>query len=184
MNLDEIKAHYKIKRMGLTDKIESFDCGDADLNDFIVNDATKYHEAKLAVTYVMFDENTNETVAFFSLANDRVSLSDFQNRTDFNRFRKHRFTNEKRIKSYPATKICRLGVSLSLQEQHLGRAILLFIKTYFTKDNKTGCRFLTVDAYSDAVPFYYRNGFVALNDDDKDEKTRLLYFDLNDIDAE
>ena len=48
-------------------------------------------------------------------------------------------------------------------------------------NNKTGCRFLTVDAYKAAVPFYEKNGFVPLNDDDIDAPTRLLYFDLKDI---
>ena len=41
--------------------------------------------------------------------------------------------------------------------------------------------FLTVDAYAAAVPFYMKNGFVPLNDEDVDSATRLLYFDLNDI---
>lgn len=66
----------------------------------------------------------------------------------------------------------------------VGSFLLDFIKRYFTVDNKTGCRFLTVDAYAVAVPFYLRNGFVPLNDDDIDDSTRLLYFDLNDLDEE
>lgn len=52
---------------------------------------------------------------------------------------------------------------------------------YFLLDNKTGCRFITVDAYAAAVPFYLKNGFVPLNDDDLNDPTRLLYFDLNDV---
>lgn len=51
-------------------------------------------------------------------------------------------------------------------------------------DNKTGCRFITVDAYAAAIPFYLRNGFVPLNDEDIDDLTRLLYFDLNDLDED
>jgi len=58
--------------------------------------------------------------AFFSLANDRVSLSDFENKTEFNRFRRRRFVNEKRITSYPATKLCRLGVNLSAKGAGIG----------------------------------------------------------------
>lgn len=46
---------------------------------------------------------------------------------------------------------------------------------------KSGCRFITVDAYAAAIPFYVKNEFVALTDEDKDSTTRLLYFDLNDI---
>ena len=34
------------------------------------------------------------------------------------------------------------------------------------------------------IPFYLRNGFVPLNDEDADEPTRLLYFDLNDLDED
>ena len=56
-----------------------------------------------------------------------------------------------------------------------------FIKTYFINNNKSGCRFLTVDAYTDAIPFYTKNGFIPLNEDDVRDKTRLLYFDLNDV---
>lgn len=48
-------------------------------------------------------------------------------------------------------------------------------------DNKTGCRFLTVDAYADAIPFYLKNGFIPLNEDDVGQATRLLFFDLSDI---
>ena len=57
-----------------------------------------------------------------------------------------------------------------------------FIKQHFTVNNKTGCWFLTVDAYAAAVPFYLRNGFIPLNEDDINDPTRLLYFDLNDLD--
>lgn len=48
-------------------------------------------------------------------------------------------------------------------------------------DNKIGCRFLTVDAYADAIPFYIKNGFVPLNEEDAGAVTRLLYFDLATI---
>ena len=54
----------------------------------------------------------------------------------------------------------------------------LFLFRRFVADNKTGCRFLTVDAYADAVPFYLKNGFMPLNDDDLYDATRLLFFDL------
>ena len=119
--------------------------------------------------------------AYFSLANDKVSLNDFESKTEFNRFRKHRFVNEKRLKSYPAVKICRLGVDLSMKGQSVGTFLLNFIKSYFVIDNKTGCRFLTVDAYAEAVPFYLKNGFIPLNEEDADADTRLLYFDLATI---
>ncbi|MCD8184166.1 MAG: GNAT family N-acetyltransferase [Bacteroides sp.] len=63
----------------------------------------------------------------------------------------------------------------------IGSFLLDFVKSYFIEDNKTGCRFVTVDAYANAVPFYLKNGFTPLTDNDQDDPTRLLYFDLGDI---
>ncbi|WP_260458280.1 GNAT family N-acetyltransferase [Bacteroides salyersiae] len=63
----------------------------------------------------------------------------------------------------------------------MGTFLLAFIQSYFAINNKTGCRFLTVDAYADAVPFYQKNGFEPLTPDDENSPTRLLYFNLNDI---
>ena len=89
----------QIRRLEEEEKIESFCCGDADLDDFIVNEAPYYRDALLAVSYVM--EENGKPIAYFSLANDRVSIQDFDTNTEFNRFRRTRFVNEKRIKCHP-----------------------------------------------------------------------------------
>ncbi len=146
-----------VRRLKTNETVKTFDCGDDDLNDFILNESVAYRKALLAVSYVMASKtDADKVVGYFSLANDRVSLSDFASKTEFNRFRKQRFVNEKRLKSYPAAKICRLGVDVSMKGKTLGSTLLNFIKSYFVVDNKTGCRFLTVDAYADAVPFYLK----------------------------
>ena len=36
---------YQIRRLQQEEKIKSFDCGDADLNDFIINEAHHYRNA-------------------------------------------------------------------------------------------------------------------------------------------
>lgn len=180
-NRDYLMSVYNIRRLKKRESIESFDCGDADLNDFILKESPFYRQALLAVSYVVENKYNYATSAYFSLANDKVALNDFESKTEFNRFRKHRFVNEKRLKSYPAVKICRLGVDLSMKGQYMGTFLLNFIKSYFVIDNKTGCRFLTVDAYAGAVPFYLKNGFIPLNDENADADARLLYFDLATI---
>ena len=48
----------------------------------------------------------------------------------------------------------------------------------YRKDNKAGCRFITVDAYAAALDFYFKQGFVPLSKSDEGADTRLLYFDL------
>lgn len=171
---------YSVRRLDKFEIVESFDCGDADLNDFILNESPLYRKEFIAVSYVATNDEKG-IIGYFSLANDRVSLSDFEDKTAFNRFRRHRFVNEKRLKSYPAVKICRLGIDKSAKGYGLGSELLLFIKSYFIENNKTGCRFITVDAYAAAVPFYIKNGFAPLTEDDANDATRLLYFDLKDI---
>ena len=131
----EFTERYTIHRMVEQEFVTTFNCGDEDLNGFILTDAPLYRKEKLAVTYTVFEKsNRDNVIAFFSLSNDRISISDFDNKTRYNRFSR-RFNNHKRLKSYPA-----------------------------------------------AIPFYLRNGFVPLNEEDADEPTRLLYFDLNDLD--
>ena len=181
--IDEtLRKKLIIERLAVNDRIESFDCGDADLNDFILNEATFFQKEKLSVSYLLKSRtDIKNTIAFFSLANDKISITDFENKTRYNRFSK-RFGNTKRLKSYPAVKIGRIGVSQNMKGKNIGTFIMNYIKTYFILDNKTGCRFLTVDAYADVVPFYLKNGFIHLNDDDIKDKTRLLYFDLDDVD--
>ena len=56
--------------------VAAFDCGDEDLNGFILTDAPLYRKEKLAVTYTVFEKsNHNHIVAFFSLSNDRIAFA-------------------------------------------------------------------------------------------------------------
>lgn len=92
---EAFKQLYKVKRLESTDKIESFDCGDNDLNDFILNQSSLFRTEKLAVSYVLKDKNNpQDIVAFFSLSNDKISISDFDDKTKYNRFSR-RFNNRK-----------------------------------------------------------------------------------------
>ena len=172
-------SDYEVRKLLENETIKSFDCGDEDLNDFIMNRADDYHKAMLSVTYVFEHKASGKIIGYFSLANDKISIDDFGNNTEFNRFRKKRFTNEKRIRSYPSVKICRLGIDNDFRGFGVGTKLINFIKLFYSKDNKAGCRFLTVDAYHNAVTFYERNMFQILRDDDR--KTHLLYYDLNEM---
>lgn len=72
---------------------------------------------------------------------------DTEERSLWNRINR-RISNNKRRKTYPSVKIGRLAVSKDYDNKGIGRAILDFIKHAFTNGNRTGCRFITVDAYA------------------------------------
>lgn len=162
-----------------------FDCGDSDLNDFLVSDAKAYQEKLLSVTYLI--ESAGKTVLYFTLSNDKITS--LENTNSFWRKIKSLFPHSKHRKDYPAVKIGRLAVDQSFQRSGAGwgSMILGYIKHWMLTDNKTGCRFITVDAYRDAVPFYQSNGFKFMGSSEKDrydkgkDHTIAMYYDLLEI---
>lgn len=104
INSESVRYH----RLATEDIVSEFDCGDEDLNDFIRTDASLYNQARLATSYILEDTQSGKIMAYFSLAHDRISLTDFPNNSAYNRFRRQFFARGKMFKSYPALKICRL----------------------------------------------------------------------------
>ncbi|MDE6496404.1 MAG: GNAT family N-acetyltransferase, partial [Duncaniella sp.] len=60
MTLNEITQLYQIRRLAKEEVVRSFDCGDEDLNDFILNESVRYRQARLAVSYVIEIKGTND----------------------------------------------------------------------------------------------------------------------------
>ena len=163
-------------RLSVDYQIKSFDCQDADLNEFLLKDATKYLQQLLAVSYVIEDEIN--TIAFFSLLNDKISILDSESKSQWRKLIRDKLPHRKHFSSYPAVKIGRFGVSLNYKGQGWGTMILDYLKELFISNNRTGCRYITVDAYKESLPFYEKNGFLYLTSLDKNSDTRLMYFDL------
>ena len=172
------KEKIQLRRLDGSDLVKGFDCGDSDLNEFIMNDAPLYFRARLATSYLLEDSENGETIGFFSLAHDRISLTDFPSNSSYNRFRKKFFVQGKMFKSYPAIKICRLATDKRYRGEGFGTMLVNTIIGSYRSNNKAGCRFVTVDAYAEALPFYYKLGFVPLSKEDERSETRMLYFDL------
>lgn len=147
------------------------------MDEFFLNDCRSYMQQLLAVTYTF--ESKNETAAFFSVLNDKIINKDSRGKTITNKIIR-KIPNKKRRPTYPAVKIGRLAVNTKYQKNKLGTGILDFIKVFFTKANKPGCRFITVDAYNceEVISFYKKSGFDFLTSEDKNDETRLMYFDL------
>ncbi len=157
-------------------EIKSFDCGDQDLNEFLYEDARFYNEQFLAHTYILEEES--ETVAYFSILNDKISQTDLD-KSLWRKLRKN-IPHEKHYDSYPAVKIGRFAVSLKYAGRNIGSDILDFIKRKLADNNEySASRFLTVDAYRAALPFYEKNGFMPLLKEPPAELPTIpLYYDL------
>lgn len=169
-----------IVRLSLDYELKPFNCSDADLKGFLIDDARNFARELLTVTYLL--ENDEEIIAYYSLINDKISINEIPEnfKTSWNKINR-RFKNCKRMKSYPAVKIARLAVSDNFKNQGIGHQILDSLKYLFIDNNRTGCRFITVDAYRSALTFYEKNDFKYLIQNDNGDPTRLMFFDLKSI---
>lgn len=120
ITLGEFQDNFKYEILKPTDCVKTFQCGDEDLDNFITKESADYTKSLLSVTYIVTNKSKNKVVAYFSLAADKLSVNDFASNSEFNRFRKRRFVHEKRLRSYPAVKLCRLGVDISMKGTGLG----------------------------------------------------------------
>lgn len=74
----QFQHDYKVCRLKENVKIDAFCCGDEDLDDFILNESSFYTKALISVTYIVLDKRQdNKIVAYFSLANDKLSVNGF-----------------------------------------------------------------------------------------------------------
>lgn len=170
------------------EEIEGFTCGDQDLDEFFTNDCFAYTKELLGKTYCFkTDENPRKVVCAFTLANVGIRVNDLPNARK--KKIEENIPHVKTLKDYPTVLVARLGVSKEYRSLHIGSDILSYIKLWFLEPyNKTGCRFVIVDAYNDptTIGFYKHNGFKT----EQQEKcyrqlklgaalnTRLMYYDL------
>ncbi len=172
--------------------LEGFCCGDKDLDEFFTNDCFAYAKQLLGKTYFYTLKSDSKTVVCaFTLANAGIRVSDLPNAR--RKKIEANIPHVKSLKDYPAVLVARLGVSEKYRSKHIGSDALEYIKYWFLDPyNKTGCRYVLVDAYNSVstMTFYENNGFSSVFSSEKQEKeyrhideetplnTRLMYFDL------
>ncbi|GHT10006.1 N-acetyltransferase [Bacteroidia bacterium] len=180
--IDFAGGNLQLIRLEEDTPISSFDCGDMDLNDFLLNDAKNYLKSMLAVTYLYTFEG--KIVAYFCLSYDgltRTAILTEEEKALWNKVGR-KIPNNKRRKTYPSVKIGRLAVAKKYAGYGIGRRIIDTVTMmYLTKQHHAACRFITVDAYRIALSFYEKAGFRYLTTKDTDEDTRAMYFDLKAI---
>lgn len=169
-----------------------FSCGNKDLDSFFVNDAVRYSQQLMGKTYAFVDaQSLKDIVCAFTVSNASIFTNYLPNA------RKKQIGKnlpwEKRDLIYPAVLIGRHGVNSVYKKRHIGSELLDYIKQWFVDpDNKTGCRYLVVDAYNQPIPlaFYEANRFKYMFSSEQQEctyrnidsaeklLTRMMYFDL------
>lgn len=181
-----------LRELKVQSDLAGFSCGDKDLDDFFSNDCIAFANQLLGKTYYYSLKSDPATVVCaFTLANAGIRVSDLPNARR-KKIEAH-IPHVKALKDYPAVLVARLGVSSDFHSRHVGSDALRHIRYWFLEpNNKTGCRYVLVDAYNnaDTLTFYEHNGFQTVFSTEEQEKayrhieadvrlnTRLMYYDL------
>lgn len=168
----------RLVRLTPDTELVGFDCGDDDLNSFLVEDAKNFLDKRIATSYLLVDGDN--IVAYFCLLNDKISRQDVTN-SQWTKI-KGAFPDRKQFGSYPAIKIGRFAVSSKYRGRNIGTDLMNLLKDMLNNNpNYSAFRFLTVDAYISAINFYLKNNFKPLSEKIQNGHTRLLFFDMLEL---
>lgn len=184
----------------LQQSCKPFKCGNSDLDEFFSADYLLYGNKLLGKTYVFrLKEQPDSIIAAFTISNDSIRIKQLAPE-DKVKIEYITENGDKNLRRYPGVLVGRLGTNIEFAKQGYGTAVMDFIKAWFRSDeNKTGCRFIIVDAINTpgVLHYYQKNDFKFLYGSEINEAkalgvnvkklgssplhTRLMYFDLIDI---
>lgn len=165
-----------------------------DISEFFHVDYLHYRSQLLSKSYCFYTvEEPHRIACAFAIANASINIS--LTAKNIQRKVNKSIPFEKRRPQYPAVLVGRLAVFDGFEGQRLGYQLMDFIKAWFVDPlNKTGCRFLVVDAvnHPKVIDYYRNNKFEFLFDSVDSEReavhpmldegiplnTRFMYFDL------
>lgn len=146
-----------IRRLEESDEVDSFDCGDEPLNNYLKRHAwTNQEKIAIGVTYVAVDGSAPGAVlGYFTLATSSVPRDRLPS---------------KYVRGLPPYDLslillARLAVDRRFSGKGLGHALLSeALRITVRVAEEVGCRCIVTDAYPDKVGWYERYGFIPLDE--------------------
>lgn len=138
---------------------KDFDCGDADLNAFLIEEALPYQKYGLTYTYLVFKKEISPSnlIGFYSLSSDSLKLEGVA-LTDLG------LPFNAPLSFFPAVKLTKLAVGTPNQSKGFGaHFIKLIIGSIFSSSTMhAAVRLLTVNAVNrpNTIKFYETQGFI------------------------
>ena len=146
--------------------LSPFDSGDAELNDFLKNDALREQKEFLSKTHLCFYRD--RVAGFISMAADSVHAK--KDKLDSSQI-----VDDCEYPAYPCILIARLAVDKKLHGHGVG-SYLLSLAIGYAMESPLGCRYLAVDPKDDALEFYEKVGFRFWT-----RSQRRMFLNLRDV---
>jgi hypothetical protein len=169
---------FKLEQLDSDAPLGGFVCPVEEYNAYLCQEAIRYQNDHIALTWLLRERSTGKIAAYMSLIADAIKLS----------------VSEKELhdlnypfKTIPAMKIAKLAVAKEFKDAYKGiGAFMIDSAELLALDcnrDYCACRFLTVDAdieHNEGVrAFYEKNGFIPNNDrSHKNRKTISMRKDL------
>lgn len=158
--------------------VDSFDCGNAELNDFLCTDEVEKYERELfGRTWLVFYKG--ELVAYYTVSNGSLRIEYLKSHRGFSN------AGEYHINSIPSLIVGRLAVDKRWQKKGIGRTIMAKIAAQAYESSETaGLRLIVVQAEKEAINFYDKLGFVPVFETREEKRrfksrhTRTMFLDL------
>lgn len=144
-----------VRRLEETDDVESFDCGDEPLNNYLNRHAwTNQQKISIGVTYVAVEESAPHIVlGYFTLATSSIRRDSLPKK----------YVRGLPPYDLPLILLARLGVDKRFAGRGLGHVLIAeAFRITLQVSDEVGCRCLITDAYRDKIGWYARYGFIPI----------------------
>jgi len=144
-------SHEGLRVLPLSEEydLSRFCSTNAELNDFLNNDALTSQDVLISRTYLCY--RGESLVGFLTLVTDTIEVKLVEASDGVDGYQYSR---------YPCIKIARVAVDREYTGKGIGRFLLLWaVGTVYRVSRVVGCRYITVDAKKESIQFYQKNGF-------------------------
>jgi len=153
-----------LKLIDSSDNVDDFDCGDDDINYFLKNLAIPNQNRKLSNSYILYSEESNLIVVYFSILASQLNTGD---------------ARIYGIDKIPIVLLGRMGVDKKFRGNNIGRSMInAAIRKALEAGQLIACRLLLVETSKGMKSYYLEKinlGFECF----RDRKTiSLLVIDL------
>jgi GNAT superfamily N-acetyltransferase len=164
-----------IRHLEEFDDVETFDCGDEPLNNYLRRYAwTNQQKISIGVTYIAIDEAAPRTVlGYFTLATSSIPRDKFPKK----------YPRGLPPYDLPLILLARPAVDKRFSGRGLGHALISeALKIILRVADDVGCRCVITDAYRDKAGWYARYGFIPVEGAAQDDPQKM-FLDIRTIRA-